>query len=366
MKPVIAYALNAEGLGHAARALVLAPLLLERYRLTFYSSQGALDLVKKRFSSHPDCQFVEIPSTGMIYCRGRISLWRSVLRYLLQLLWIFPRQAERVSRLLVGAGAIAVISDFEPILVRAANHLDLPVFVVSHQHALVAFDMRPVGFSFVKRMAFQIYMRLNTPQYSGLIISSFFNPGVRKLYNHSLVVGGLLRDDVLNAECGEERSSRPLVYLHRSSACEAVLEALQANQIHADVFGLDQDVVGTYSCLVAHERSQHKFVSLLAAAPYVICAPGHQLLCEAIELRKPVLSVVEVELDEQMMNAYMLQAYGFGLSVRLDEFGEHHLLHFISNLPGYRMALDRRCSARGNPEVVVDWLNQRLSAAVCA
>lgn len=360
MKPVLAYGVNGDGLGHASRALVLAPLLLNHYQLIFFSSQGAFSLLKQHLERHPDCSFVEVPGTHWIYRDGRISVWRSVVRYIWQVIWCFPSSAARIAKLLSQSEVAAVLCDFEPVLARAGKQADLPVLAMSHQHAMVAFRPNSIGFTYIKTQIFSIYMALNAPYRSALLISSFFSPPLRSRYADSFVIGGLLRPEVFEYASTAQSYGRPLLYLRRFSNCRHVLSALDQAGIQADIFGLGAQSLEKYQGLCHHDRDSRKFLQLLADAPYVISASGHQLICEAIELRKPILALYEQALDEPRMNAFMVESLGYGMASELGKFTQTILEQFVNRLPVYRRALQSRVSAQGNPESVVQWVDNQL------
>ncbi len=360
-KPLLAYGVNGDGLGHAARALVLVPLLLRRYRILICGSEAAQSLLREHFSSEPDVAFEDVPVTPTFtYRRQRISTSLTVLGFLKQVVFGFPTAANRFCRILKRSGAVAVISDFEPVLNRAGRCAGLPVLSLSHQHVMLVFHPESVGVSWLRSLVLRAYVSIIAPNPSSLVLSSFFQPALRKAYSETLLVGGLLRPDVFRFADTASDDGAALVYLRRYSNHGPVLELIHRSEISAHVFGLPESACGDFPRLVHMQRDPRRFLEVFSAAPFVIAAAGHQLLCEAIELRKPVLALYEPVHDEQRMNAVMLEQMGYGMGVSIDAFADHHLQRFLERLPQYRQALSRRVSAAGNTERVVAWMEERL------
>jgi UDP:flavonoid glycosyltransferase YjiC (YdhE family) len=104
------------------------------------------------------------------------------------------------------------------------------------------------------------------------------------------------------------------------------------------------------------------FLSCLAEAPFLVAAAGHQLLCEAMELRKPVLVLYERAHDEQRLNARMWERAGYGMAVELERFQTPMLETFMERLPCYRSALEERVGALDNASRVARWMISQLKA----
>jgi uncharacterized protein (TIGR00661 family) len=362
-KPLLIYGVNGDGLGHAARALVLAPYLRPHFRLVFHSSQGALALLRRSFQNQDDVAFVEIPGTRWIYRHQHISPWRSALFFLAQALWVFPQEARKLRRRWRETAPIGVICDFEPVVSRAAALAGLPVVALSHQHAMAAMDPAELGLLPLQQWIYRLYAWLNTPRFGALVISSFFQLPLRCPFAMALVVGGLLRPEILRlSQAPQPSEGGPLVYLRRYSQYLPVLIGLQQHVPGAVVFGLDSPPGLDLSALRFRPVDPDDFLRCLAAAPFLVAAAGHQLLCEAMELRKPVLVVYERAHDEQRLNASMWERAGYGMAVELERFQADVLQTFMDRLPRYRSALQKRVGAHDNAPRAASWMLSQLAA----
>ena len=362
-RPWIAYGVNGDGLGHAARALVLIPQLLPSCKLLICSSGAALIMLQEHFGAHPDVIFAEVAVTpAFVYCGQRINALATACCFLQQMLLQVPLAAWRFRWVLVQHGVRAVITDFEPVLARAGQLASCPVLCISHQHALVAFRLSDVGFSRFQSLVFRVYAALMAPAWSSLVLSSFFQLHRRPAYRECLLTGGLLRRELFTKHASI--NGKPLVYLRRTSNHAPLLALINQFCLEAAVFGVSPAACAPFPRLHYQSRDSKRFLDHLAEAPFVIGAPGHQLLCEAIELRKPVLAVYEPIHSEQRLNAVMLEQMGYGRAVAIDQFTGEELQLFLADLPRYRTALKARVSAVGNPERVGAFIKKYLPKGI--
>jgi uncharacterized protein (TIGR00661 family) len=362
-KPLLIYGVNGDGRGHAARALVLAPYLRPYYRLVFHSSQDALALLQQSFVNQADMSFVEIPGTRWIYRNRRICPWRSALHFLAQTLWMFPREARRLAHSWRDAQPVGVICDFEPVVARAAALAGLPLVALSHQHAMAAMDPAKLGLWPFQQWIYRLYAWLNTPRLGALAISSFFLLPLRRGASEALVVGGLLRPELLQlSQLPQGEEGAPLAYLRRHCLHRPVLIGLQALAPGTVVFGVDASQKQAFSGLRFCPVDPYGFLSFLVSAPFLVAAAGHQLLCEAMELRKPVLALYERAHDEQRLNAKQWERAGYGMAVELERFETHRLQAFMDHLPHYRCALRQRVGAQDNAPATALWMLRQLQA----
>lgn len=362
-KPLLIYGVNGDGLGHAARALVLAPYLRCHYRLAFFSSQGALALLRRSFQNQDDISFIQVPGTRWIYHNQHISPWRSALFFLAQAFWVFPRHARRLCRRWRDIPPVGVISDFEPVVARAATLAGLPLVALSHQHAMAVMDPARLGLLPLQQWIYRLYAWLNTPRFEALVISSFFQLPLRADFTKILVVGGLLRPEILRlSQVPQRPRGGALVYLRRHSPYMPVLHALANLMPGAVVFGIDRPEELPLPTLQFRPIDPDGFLRVLAAAPFLVAAAGHQLLCEALELQKPVLVLYERDHDEQRLNARMWERAGYGMAVQLERFEPHSLQTFLGRLPLYRSALEKRAGALENAQTAARWMLCQLEA----
>ncbi len=79
---------------------------------------------------------------------------------------------------------------------------------------------------------------------------------------------------------------------------------------------------------------EHDFVEALAGCKAVLAPAGHQLLSEALYLKKPVLTIPQEQQYEQRLNAKMLKASGWGRGTDLNNL-KRDLTTFLAELDSY-------------------------------
>jgi uncharacterized protein (TIGR00661 family) len=103
------------------------------------------------------------------------------------------------------------------------------------------------------------------------------------------------------------------------------------------------------------------FLQDLARCRFALSTAGHQLPCEALYLRKPMLVVPEGGQFEQYYNGRMLEEMGLGISVRLKEMSPRTVMRFAERLDLYRERLEEVSISDATPAALAI-LRQELSA----
>jgi uncharacterized protein (TIGR00661 family) len=192
---------------------------------------------------------------------------------------------RRLGRKLTRLKVDAVISDYEPLIARAAGQARIPVLHVSHQR--VVNDHPALRTSWFKAMGVGAFMMRNA---RNCITSSFYNGDV----------GPLLRPEITGLT--PTRGDHVFVYA-REAFREHVFPALAT--FPATKF-------------MVFPSTEQDFAQSLAASRGVISPAGHQLTSEALHLGKPLLVFPQKGQYEQQLNARMLVRSGWGI---IGEFG---------------------------------------------
>jgi UDP:flavonoid glycosyltransferase YjiC (YdhE family) len=188
----------------------------------------------------------------------------------------------------------AVIADYEPFVGRAAWRAGIPVVLFNHQ-GVVNTHPAPRTSWLIARIVNLMMMSKNDRTF----VSSFYNGDV----------GPLLRQEVLR----QEPASGGHIFVYaRDAFREVVVPALAGfPEWQFRVFPGDR----------------WSFAQSLASCRGVIAPAGHQLTCEVLRFRKPLLVFPQKHQYEQVLNAQMIVRSGWGLrgSVRrirqaIDEF----------------------------------------------
>lgn len=227
--------LSGEGRGHATRARALVDHLHRKHELKVFAPGLAYDLLnplQRTRGIHVE------PIAGLLnrYDRdGRLTYLRCAkdwLRYTAS----SPSYINRLAQLMRAERPDLVITDFEPLLPRAAERCGIPYMSIDHQHYMVDGDlsklptrlrlnalwMSMAGRSFYRRQV-------------STIISSFFRVPVRSDRENVHQVGVFLRPAVLSARASN--AGHLLVYLRRAIPAR-VLDAFRALRCPVIIYGL--------------------------------------------------------------------------------------------------------------------------------
>lgn len=293
----IVYGCNGEGRGHAARTAALWPLLRVRHDITVWAPESIDSFL------HEKCDGIQTrPIPGLHFAHnGHRILYLETLKKNLSIIGNRRKIVTLLAREMRENGVQGVISDYEPLTAMAAVKAGIPLINLNHP-------------SVVLRTA-----SLRGDAISAKIVSSIMSPPAQKNLICSFYdgdVGPILREEVRNAV--PSRGDYILVYLKASSA-EAVKSTLKAFSDTEFRFFPDPS---------------RDFIDSLAGCRAIIAPAGHQLLSEALYLKKPVLAIPQEKQYEQRLNARMLKASGWGRGTDLSNLGKD-LRKFLDELDRY-------------------------------
>jgi len=328
------FSLAGEGRGHATRVGAMVEQLRRQHRVTLFASGCAFDMLAARYATAAQVEVRRIPGLRFAYRRGRLDYWKS--------LW---QSAPYLRRMRRNVAALAhtierqqpdlIISDFEPLLPRAARRCGAPFISFDHQHFLSMYDLSCLPAA-LRRKAWWMG-RFVDAFYSGQqhsIVSSFFFPPLKLGVQNVTQVGVLLRPGVFQARPVVGR--HVLVYLRRS-ASDGVLQALRRCGREVRVYGLGARPRD--GNLRFHDVDETSFVENLASCAALVSNAGNQLVGEALYLRKPVLALPETGNFEQAVNAHFLRQSG-GDWLPEAELTAGRLRQFLDQAPMLRGQID--------------------------
>jgi uncharacterized protein (TIGR00661 family) len=297
----IAVSLTGEGSGHATRMTALCRELGSRHEVSVWCPLHTRRLMQPRL---PDSRFYELPWFQAAYDGNRVRLLET-MRSNLGLFFRAGLVAISLARELESRQVDAVVSDYEPFLCLAGTMTGKPVLQLNHQgvidrHPALRWDW------FVAWLVNRIMM----PPASERLVSSFYNGDV----------GPLLRPEIAGRR--EEPADFVVVYA-RTGFAEHVLPVLDKYpNTEFRVF----------------PSEQHDYAESLAACRGVIAPAGHQLMSEALHLRKPLLAFPQDNQYEQELNARMLERSGWGMRGNIERVFEDvgRFLQFMPHFPLHR------------------------------
>jgi len=327
----IHYSLAGEGRGHATRARTLVEELREQHRVTIHTFGDAYDMLAALYCGS-EVEVRRIPGARFRYDRrGKLDLFRTALANA-GLVGGARGQIADMARRLERDGAELVLTDFEPLLPRAARAAGLPVVAIDHQSALAHGDfsaLRPA----LRRHARMLgaFVRAWVPAPNLQISSSFYVPPAREDALDVHFIGVLLRRQLRDAtpSLGEHL----VAYLRRTPSEEA-LDALARLDVPVRLYG--PSGVRARGALQPRAIAEGGFIDDLVSCSAVITTAGNQLVGEALHLGKPVLAMPEPGNREQEINAWFLEDTGAGRATTFDALGRAALDDFLAEGPRLR------------------------------
>lgn len=332
----ICYGVAGEGRGHATRVRTMVELLRKKHAVTIFAPHDAHDLLHAAYHG-TEVEVVRIPGLRHGYGRGgrlshactAVAALPFLLRLGATLGWITEAVAARRPDL--------VITDFEPLLPRAARRLGVPFISLDHQRFLVDCDLSCLPPRLDRAARFMSHFV--RAFYSGQelsVISSFFALPVKVSAHPVLQVGVLLRPELERASVSDEEH---LVAYLRRGAPPRLLEVLAASGRDVRVYGAGSRQ--SQRSLQFRPISEAGFIADLASAAALVTTAGNQVVGEAVALGKPVLALPETGNMEQEINAHFVVASGAGRAVPFDRLDAACLSSFLAQLPELRAGLSR-------------------------
>lgn len=302
----ILYGLCGEGLGHFARASFLVPKLLDAgYDVELFTSGRVADRCAERF---PDCPIHRIPGLRMVYRNNALNVPGTVFNYT-----SLGIRGFRALRNTVKRGhrqpPVAAISDYDPIVARAASALRVPLITLDHQQVATECEIDPAVPRGLKGLLLRMSNRMTYPRPSLRIMTSFFRlplrPQPRRAETDRIMVGPVLRPQVVNRRPGD--GSHILVYQTSRTLqwLDLILAELPGEK---RVYGVGRQQSGQ------QERafSEEAFLDDLASCRFALVNGGHTTISEALHFGKPVICLPVRGQAEQELNAHYVEKLGFG------------------------------------------------------
>ena len=335
----IFYGLAGEGRGHATRATTITEHLRREHEVVLFAPDQAFAMLSSRYRHVDGVEVVEIEGPRFRYDRhGRVDKLRTALSTFGYMTRLRRIVGTVVRRMRIDRPDLC-ITDFDPVVPRAAETLEVPYVSVDHQHFLVVSD-----FSALPRRsrrwaaAMSPLVRAYYRRQQTSIVSSFHFPPLKRRWRDRVVqTGVLLRPEMEHAT--PEHGSHLCVYLRRF-ATPAVLGALKASGIEARIYGVGDH--GRDGNLVFQSIDERRFLEDLATCRGLVSTAGNQLVGEAHWLGKPVLAMPEPGNEEQSINAWFVSHSGAGVQHDLDTVTAADVRRFAESADELRNHIDRR------------------------
>ena len=331
----IFYSMSGEGRGHATRVKTVVEWLRGEHQVTLFAPGDAYELLQRAYAGS-EVAVRRLAGLHFHYDERRridtVATVRGGWTYLRRL----GTRVDSLRQALERERPDLVITDFEPILPRAARAERVPVVSLNHQHFLAVSDFR--GLPLRLRAWAGVVARLLPAVVSGqsaTIVSSFYFPPLKRRFRASVAqVGVLLRPTVLAARPSD--GGHLVAYLRKVVAPQ-VLTALVECGEEVRVYGLGERP--REGKVEFRAISEERFIADLAAARALVTTAGNQLVGEALHLGKPVLAMPEPGNWEQYINAHFLAAEGGGAWVDMEAISAARIGAFLARLDTFRRAI---------------------------
>ncbi|MBU1041544.1 MAG: hypothetical protein KKF77_10645 [Proteobacteria bacterium] len=321
----IAWGIMGDSRGHLTRALVMAEAL-KGHELLFVGGGCVEELAAL---GH---RVLQVPMLTTYIRNGRVRLAATASQCLGGILGEkFVR--GRIIRELEAFGADCAVSDYEYFLPRAARAMGLPCVSFDHQHVLTKCRVEnPPGLALPGFTMRSVVSGLFSVPERYFVLSFFKAPPKSA---DTTILPPILRPDV--ASLSPHAGEKVLAYF-RAGIPAGLLEALWKTGREVTVFG--QGAKPGQGGVRFYATDRTAFLEELAGCAYVVSTGGHNLICEAMHLKKPVLAPAPM-FFEQDVNAWNLRLMGCGESGHVErsvdklvpEF-EARLDEFAANLAG--------------------------------
>lgn len=334
----IFYSMAGEGRGHAVRVLSLVEHLRLEHELVLFAPADAYDFLVKSYGGgqFENVRLVRFPGLKFRYTGGRLDLFKSTAAAFQFARRELPTLVDSLRRRIDAEQPDLAISDFDPVLPRAARLTDLNWMSLDHQHVLLAYDLSSLPF-LLRRYAW--WMSWAIRWYYGwgdynCVASSFYTPPLKPGFEHVRQVGPILRSEIM---AGVPRTGDYLLSYLRSNTPESVVEALAGCGRRVRIYGLGERP--SLGAATFHAIDDRRFVDDLAGCAGLFSAAGNQLLGEALYLGKPVFAIPEDMHHEQQINAHFLKQMGAGDWTTVQAFQPARLVDFLRDLEQFRSNL---------------------------
>jgi uncharacterized protein (TIGR00661 family) len=312
----ILYGVVGEGMGHATRSKVtIEHLMGAGHEVKIVVSGRAHAFLAKSF---PDV--VEIKGLTIRYVDNAMDTGGSVARNLLAAPGLLYENAAAYFDKVVHFEPDAVVTDFDSFAYLYGKRHGLPVLSIDNQQIIARCkhdDAIKAGAKVDYQMT-KAFVKAKLPGCDHYIITSFFNPPIRKkLAETTTLVPPILRQVILDAKPKARLGNHVLVYQTSTSDTRLVPTLNGIAREKFIVYGLRRNAVEG-NCTIK-DFSEEGFVKDLADAKAVVSNGGLSLIGEAIYLGKPIYSVPVQHQFEQIMNARYLEELGYGLGANAVE-----------------------------------------------
>ena len=328
----IAYGLSGEGRGHSMRASALGTQLIAAgHEITFFTSGDAELPLTEKFGAKR-IEFLPTPKFHLV--DGKLNVFKTSIDFV-KFMNTERRRILSLSTMLQEENYDAVISDYEPLLSRAALNANIPSVAFNSQNFVTVCKI-PLKYRHLS-MPLALVNAFIVPNCSHTIVSK---PVRVKNKSHKNVdlVGPMIRKNITEQEWNGDKNH---ILMYRSHALDwptsEIIEWANNKGLTIYFYGnLTPEEEKLVSDEFIHKPiSESQFVQDMVDAKLVIGTSGTQLIGELAYLGIPAILVPEQGQTEQELNAYLANdSYPNMATINSKDINGENLDNLIENLDG--------------------------------
>ena len=217
------------------------------------------------------------------------------------------------------------ITDFEPIVPRVAQKLNVPCISIDNQHKFILFPKGlPIKLKLYSFLAGK-FIKWFIPNTTQNIITTF-----HECENCTNLVNIVIRKEIAESKPDNwfhYLSPFVLVYIKEYLEDTIIPVLLQLPEYHFYVYGSTR--TENIANLFFKKPSNKEFAQDLTNCESVICTAGNQLIGEAKYFKKPVFAIPLPNQTEQAVNAYYVQTEHMGTSCKINRLTPEKIRTFL-------------------------------------
>jgi uncharacterized protein (TIGR00661 family) len=325
----VLYGVMGNTFGHVSRALAVASRLPE-HEFHFVGGGRVPEVLRGLYP------VLEVPVAHTVYQNQRVSITRTC-GHLARCVASIPRVNRQILDLIDHWQPDVAICDREFFLPHAASRAGLPIFSLDHSHVLQvcryhvpASQAISWALARLEDSLFFNYTRHN-------LVTSFFHPELKPDGQNELlppVLRPAVRDH--HPTIGDH------VFIYQTTPTFTALIDLARQLTRPVIVYGYRNENATDGNLTFKPFDQTAILADLAASSYAVVNAGHNLICEALALGKPLLSFPIANTFEQFINAWHIRALGYGDFSTSRHPTSSTFSNFESHLDDYRRTIANR------------------------
>lgn len=342
----ILYGVMGNTYGHVMRTQAITSLLMPEHELYFVGGGRVPEALGGKESP-----LLEVPVLRTVHRKGKVSVSATVGQIVRRTVES-PRIVRGIREVIERWQPDLAICDREFFLPIACARAGLRCVSLDHSHVLKAcrYPVPPGQWVSWSLAMLNDYLFFDRTRHN--LIVSFFHPPLKsrpRAGEINELLPPVLRRAVAAQPPGPA-GDHVLVY-QTSTGFRPLLAALRALKRPVIAYGLGTREETREGNITFKPYSDHGILQDLAGCAYAVVNGGHNLICEALHFRKPVLCFPIARLFEQFINAWHVRASGYG-----DFSTESHpqtatFGRFEENLEAYRRQLTATGSFDGTAQV---------------